>query len=91
MLSLIISNVKSAALRIAVPLLQLLLHSRAQNGIEKIANMTARPTETITKSISHAMNLSVHLANLISIGYTSEDDGDDGSAIVPNISSHCIY
>ena len=58
--------------------------------MDKIANKTARPTDTITKSISHAMNLSVHLANLISVGYTSEEDGDDGSVTVDNLIYHHI-
>ena len=48
--------------------------------MDKIANKTARPIETMTKSISHATNLSVHLANLISVECISEDG--DGSAIV---------
>jgi hypothetical protein len=44
--------------------------------MDKIANKIARPIETITKSISHAMNLSVHLANLISLGDTSDEHED---------------
>jgi hypothetical protein len=61
-----------------------------KDGIDKRANKIARPIETITKSISHATNLSVHLANVISLGCVSVDD-DDSPIAVADISAIYMY
>jgi len=51
------------------------------SGRDIAANIIPRPTETMIKSISHAMNLSIHLASNISRVRSVDDDGegdDDG-------------
>mgnify|MGYP003577112862 CR=1 FL=1 len=48
-----------------------LLLSDNQNGSANSANKIPKPTHTMIKSINHATNLSVQLANMISTGRLS--------------------
>ena len=46
------------------------------SGKDIRANIIPRPTETMIKSISQAMNLSIQLASIISLGFSVSDDGE---------------
>lgn len=46
------------------------------SGSDIRANIIPRPTETMIKSISQAMNLSIQLASIISLGCSVSDDGE---------------
>jgi len=49
-----------------------------QNGRDITANNIPSPIERMIKSISHAMNLSIHLANtIVSVVVVGDDDDDD--------------
>jgi hypothetical protein len=47
-----------------------------QNGIDIAANIIPSPIEIVIKSISQAINLSIHLANIIVLVFDAVDDGD---------------
>lgn len=46
------------------------------NGRDIRANIRPRPTETMIKSNSQEMNLSIQLASIISLGCSAFDDGE---------------